>query len=89
MTEDIQSLGQKRAEKNNDASLWTPEEAYQECLRLCKNKKITKTVIIYEYNDEKGNDKMGYVSAGVTSRSDAIGLIAMHQHWACADSLGE
>ena len=88
MTKDVISFGQKKAKKNQDATLWTAQEALDYTSKKNEEIKFKKMVIIYEY-ELNGQDKMGYVSSGVTSKSDAIGLIALHQHWACSEAVGD
>lgn len=81
-----ENFNKKWAEKHNDASLWTPKDCFEDALRLCAEKNITKTVVVYNY-EENGQTKLGYLSAGATSRNDAIGLLSLQLHCACQDTL--
>ena len=81
-------LYERLAEKRQDASLWTPKDALEFALKESEKLKMTKMVIIYQH-DVDGSEKIGYCSAGTTSKNDEIGMVSTHLHLAIKDTFGE
>lgn len=75
---DVVSLGERRAERGNDARLWTPAEAARALLRDIESGAIAPRAI-YVAMVESGprGSSYPYITAGA-SNLEVCGLLAQH-----------